>query len=107
MTVKRFWHGWTSPENADTYQQLLLGEILPGIAAKNIRGYLGVELVRRELDNETEFVVIMRFESLQSVIDFQGDDYSLAYVPDAARKVLSRWDERAAHYELVATRDHQ
>ena len=39
MAIKRVWHGWTTPENADKYQELLHSEVSPGIEAKNIPGY--------------------------------------------------------------------
>ncbi len=95
--IKRIWHGWTSLENADMYQQLLHDHVFPGIEAKKIPGYLSIELLRREHEVEVEFVVIMTFSSLQNVIDFQGEDYSQAYVPEEAREVLKRWDEHASH----------
>ncbi len=98
--IKRIWHGWTSLENADMYQQLLHDHVFPGIEAKKIPGYLSIELLRREHEVEVEFVVIMTFSSLQNVIDFQGEDYSQAYVPEEAREVLKRWDEHASHYEI-------
>ncbi len=98
--IKRIWHGWTTFENADSYQQLLHDRVFPSIEAKNIPGYLSIELLRREHEVEVEFVVIMTFSSLQSVIDFQGEDYSRAYVPEEAQKVLKRWDEHASHYEI-------
>jgi antibiotic biosynthesis monooxygenase (ABM) superfamily enzyme len=106
MTVKRVWHGWTTPENADAYQQLLHDEIFPGIEAKNIPGYRSIELFRRDLDEEVEFVTIMTFDSLQNVIDFQGEDYTRCYVPGAAQKVLKRWDQVSAHYEAIESREY-
>ena len=42
--VSRIWHGWTTPENADTYENLLKTEIFPGIASKNVSGYRGIQL---------------------------------------------------------------
>lgn len=104
MAIKRIWHGWTTPQNADAYQALLNSEIFPGIERKEIEGYRGIELLRRERADEVEFVTVMTFDSLDNVIAFQGEDYERSYVPDAARKVLNRWDERAAHYEVVETR---
>ncbi len=104
MSVKRIWHGWTTPENADIYQELLHREIFPGIEAREIEGYHSVELFRRDLEKEVEFVTIMTFDSLQNVIDFQGKDYAKSYVPDSARKVLKRWDQEADHYEAVEKR---
>lgn len=32
--------------------------------------------------------------------EVQGEDYEVAFIPDAARKLLSRFDERARHFEL-------
>ena len=43
----------------------------------------------------------MSFDSLQDVIEFQGDDYQTCYVPDVAQQVLDRWNPRAAHFECV------
>ena len=107
MSVKRIWHGWTTPENADAYQELLHREIFPGIEAKEIEGYSCVELFRRDEKDEVEFVTIMTFDSLQSVIDFQGKDYERSYVPESAQKVLKRWDKSATHYEFVEKRTHR
>ena len=107
MATKRIWHGWTTPENADTYQQLLHDEVFPGIEAKNISGYQSNELFRRDLRDEVEFVTIMTFDSLQNVIDFQGEDYKKCYVPDAAQKVLARWDQESAHYETIENRNYR
>ena len=104
--IKRIWHGWTTLENADKYQTLLHNHVFPGIEAKNIPGLLSIELLRRDHKTEAEFVVIMAFRSLQNVIDFQGDDYSRAYVPEEAREVLKRWEERADYYEIKEYRKH-
>ena len=106
MAIKRLWHGWTTKENADAYQSILHQEVLPGIEAKGIPGYKKIEILRIDLEDEVEFVTIMTFESLQNVIDFQGENYKKCYVPDAARKVLKRWDLESNHYELIETRNY-
>jgi len=49
----------------------------------------------------------MTFDSLQNVIDFQGEDYARCYVPDAAKLVLKRWDQVSAHYEFIECRKYQ
>ena len=48
---------------------------------------------------------MMRFTSLQAIIDFVGEEYTVAYVPDAAQKILSRYDSHAKHYELKETQN--
>ena len=107
MAIKRIWHGWTTPENADKYQKLLHNEVFPGIEAKRIPGYLSIELLRRDLDDEVEFITIMTFQSLQNVIDFQGKDYARCYVPDEAQKVLKRWGQISSHYEAIESRNYE
>lgn len=100
--IERIWRGWTSTdEDADAYEALLKREIFPGIAAKEVAGYRGIRLLRRALPSgETEFVTIMRFDSLEDVRAFAGEAYETAYVPQAAREVLARFDAQSAHYEV-------
>lgn len=100
MAIKRIWHGWTTQENAEAYRKVLKTEVRPGIEAMNIPGYQGLELLSRDLGEEVEFMTVMTFDALDNIIALQGEDYQRAYVPDAARAVLSRWDETCLHYEL-------
>jgi antibiotic biosynthesis monooxygenase (ABM) superfamily enzyme len=106
MAVKRIWHGWTEPGNADRYRSLLRTEVFPGIEAMHIPGFRKIELLRRDHGDEVEFITIMTFDSLDDVIDFQGEDYARAYVPDAAQRVLRRWDDFSAHYEMIDSREY-
>jgi antibiotic biosynthesis monooxygenase (ABM) superfamily enzyme len=103
MSIKRVWHGWTTLENADKYQDILMNEVIPGIEAKKIPGYRGIEVLRTEHEDEVEFVTMMIYDSLEDVKGLQGDDYKKCYVPDIAQAVLKRWDQEAAHYEIVDT----
>ncbi|MGB5751147.1 MAG: hypothetical protein WBM69_29530 [Desulfobacterales bacterium] len=98
--IARLWHGWTTPEYADVYENLLKTEIFPGIAAKGVAGYRGIQLLRRAQDEEVEFITIMEFDSWEAIKQFAGKDYERAYVPPKARKVLARFDERLQHYEI-------
>jgi heme-degrading monooxygenase HmoA len=98
--ISRIWHGWTAHKNADAYEELLKEEIFVGIQDRHIRGFQGIQLLRRELENETEFITIMTFDSLNAVKEFAGDDYEQAVVPDKARAVLSHFDPRSQHYEI-------
>ena len=98
--ISRIWHGYTTKANADIYENLLKQEIFPGIENKNITGYKGIQLLRRDLKNEVEFTTIMWFENIESVKQFVGSDYEIVYVPEKAREVLSRFDQKSIHCEL-------
>ena len=99
--ISRIWHGWTTPENADAYEALLRHEIFAGIEARQIAGYRGIHLLRRDAGAEVEFVTVMWFDSLDAVRAFAGEDYEAAVVPPKARALLSHLDARSAHYEVL------
>jgi heme-degrading monooxygenase HmoA len=98
--IVRIWHGWTTPDNADTYENLLRSEIFPGIAAKGVAGYRGIHLLRADGPQEVEFTTVMWFDSMDAVAEFAGGDHERSYVPASARAVLSRFDDHSKHYEL-------
>lgn len=102
--ISRIWHGWTTPDNADIYEALLKEEIFFGIQNRHMRGFKRIQLLRREVDNEVEFVTIMVFDGLEAVREFAGEDYEAAVVPEKARAVLSHFDDRSQHYEILTER---
>ena len=102
--ICRLWRGWTTAANADAYESIVRGEVIPGIEARAIPGFRHIDLMKRDLGGEVEFQTLMWFDSLDSVKAFMGKDYSLSHVPAAARAVLTRFDERAAHYEVIDRR---
>jgi hypothetical protein len=62
----------------------------------------GGYILRLNGPDETEFVVVNLFESLESVIRFAGPDYSVAVFEPEAKAFLSRIENFAAHYEVRA-----
>jgi len=98
--IGRIWHGYTIPENADIYENLLREEIFIGIRDRHIPGFHEIQLFRRQLEDEVEFITIMWFDSIESVAAFAGEDYEVAVVPPKARLVLKRFDARSQHYEI-------
>lgn len=99
--IGRLWHGWTKRENADSYEQLVLLEILPGFY--RVPGYKGAYFFRNDGPEETEFVALTFFADMNAVRAFAGEDYEAAVVPPESRKLLSRFDQRSKHYETVLT----
>ena len=100
--ISRIWHGWTTPENADAYESLVKKEVFNMIKDKGVTGYRGINLLRRELDKEIEFITIMWFDSLDAVREFAGENYETSFVPPQAQALLSRFDTRSQHYEVKA-----
>lgn len=98
--IARIWHGWTALENAAAYETLLKMEVFESIKARDIEGFQGIDLLRREVGAEVEFVTIMRFTSLEAVRAFAGKDHETAVVPPKARRLLTRFDDRSQHYDV-------
>ena len=104
LRICRQWRGWTTSENADAYEDVVRNDVIPGIEARNIPGFLHIDLMKREVGYEVEFVTLMWFDSLDSITAFTGEDYAVSHVPEAARRVLERFDERSAHFEVLDRR---
>ena len=98
--ICRIWHGYTTRQNADAYEQLLKNEIFTEIKEKQIEGYKDIELLIRQTAEEVEFVTIMHFISIEAVKQFAGEDHEKAVVPLKAQKLLKRYDDRSVHYEV-------
>lgn len=101
----RIWHGWTSFDYADSYEELLRTEIFSNIAKRSIAGYRGIHLLRRDSEDGVEFVTLMWFDSMEAVKTFAGEEYEIAVVPPEARQLLSRFDNKSAHYEVIKIPD--
>lgn len=95
--IARLWHGYTKPEDAPTYHEMLLTSILPGI--HRIPGYKGSYVLQKEGKNEVEFVTITFWESLDAIREFAGADYERCVIVPEAAPLLIRHDEKSTHYE--------
>lgn len=102
--ICRLWRGWTIAENALSYQRIVLDKVIPGIEAMRIPGFRHIDLLRQDHGNEVEFTTLMWFDNLDAVRAFVGEDYTISHVPAEARLVLSRFDDRAAHHEVLDRR---
>ena len=98
--VGRIWRAWATAENADSYEHLLRGKILPELDAAE--GCHGAYVLRREHRDEVEFVILHFFESIDAIRKFAGDNYETAVIPEPARKLLARFDATAQHYDVRA-----
>jgi hypothetical protein len=98
--IGRVWHGWTTHANADAFASHLRNESLPAILARKIKGFHEIHCMRLDRPGHTEFQTLMRFESIDAVREFAGQDYTKAVVAPRARELLRRYDTRAEHFEI-------
>lgn len=103
--ICRLWRGWTTQENSKTYERIVRSEVIAGIEARKIPGFRHIDLMKLEHGGEVEFQTLMWFDSLEAIKDFVGEEYRVSHVPPQARAVLKRFDQEAAHYEVIDRRE--
>ncbi|MEP7288270.1 MAG: antibiotic biosynthesis monooxygenase [Chloroflexota bacterium] len=96
--IARVWRGWTKAENANAYEKLLQEVIYPGL--QEIEGYRGGYILRQDHNDESEFVTVNLFESLDAVKAFAGADYETPMFEPEARQLLSKVEPIARHYDV-------
>jgi antibiotic biosynthesis monooxygenase (ABM) superfamily enzyme len=101
--IARIWRGWTKREDAKAYEKMLRDEIFPSIAARKMSGYRGAELFVREDGDDVEFVTLLRFDSMDGVKQFAGDDASKPVIFPNAEALITRM-EQAQHYRVAIGR---
>ena len=102
--IARIWHGWTKRADAKTYENMLRNEIFPSIAARNIRGYNSADLFIRDDGDETEFVTLLRFDSMEAVKEFAGSDETRPVIFPGVERLLTRM-EPARHYRITIAKE--
>jgi antibiotic biosynthesis monooxygenase (ABM) superfamily enzyme len=97
--ITRLWRGWTTVDNADAYEQFLLGELFPSM--QEIHGFRGADILRRLEHDEVAFITLTRFDSLAAIQAFAGDDYETPVLEPQALALLARYERRALHFDTA------
>jgi heme-degrading monooxygenase HmoA len=97
--IARHWRGLLKRDRADAYVEHLQSETLPELV--QLAGFHDAKVLRRDLPQGVEFLVVTIWESLDSIRVFAGDDVESAVVPPKARDMMIEYDRRARHYDVV------
>ncbi len=96
--IARTWHGVVPNEQGDTYYDYLIKTGINDF--KQVKGNLGVEVLRRDEKQETHFLHISFWDSNESIKEFAGDDYTIACYYPEDKKFLKDF-EPVYHYEVM------
>lgn len=96
--IARIWRGRTLAAKADAYEAYLFASGISKI--RETPGNLGVTVLRRQDGQETEFLVISIWESLDAVKSFAGKDYEKTVVLDRDREYLLEVEPTVRHYDI-------
>ena len=76
--ICRLWRGWTTPDNADTYEGIVRGEVIPGIEARKIPGFRHIDLMRRDFTMNA-MAVSLKGADLGRLVDPFGHHWEIGH----------------------------
>jgi heme-degrading monooxygenase HmoA len=99
--ISRHWKGVAKPGQAEAYVRHLTSETFPSLA--RIPGFIRASILKRNLETGTEFQIVTVWESLDAIKAFAGREPDVAVVPAIVQAMMSSYDQRVVHYEIVET----
>ena len=103
--IERHWKGIARRERANEYIDHLLTDTFKKI--KQIKGFISASILRKDLSEGVEFLVITKWETLEIIKQFAGEKIEIADVPKLVQELLVKYDENVRHYEVVLTTDEE
>ena len=97
--ISRHWRGLANPARADEYVRHLRSNTLPRLS--KIPGFISASILRRNMAQGTEFLVVTNWESIGAIEQFSGRDAELAVVPTQVHEMMLDYARRARHYEVL------
>jgi hypothetical protein len=101
--IGRLWSGRTRTADADAYEQFLRCDLLPQLA--RLDGSRGAYIMRRDVPGAVDFVTLTLFDSLDAIRNFAGQQEELPVIEPRAAELLSEYDDRVRHFEVVVAPD--
>jgi heme-degrading monooxygenase HmoA len=97
--IARMWRGSAIRERADDYVKHLQQSVV--LELRQIDGFKGVYLLRRNSSDDVEFLVMTLWESMDAICKFAGENPEVAVVAPAARVFFREYDVKVKHFEIV------
>ncbi len=97
--ISRHWKGIAKPGEADNYIEHLRTDTFPKLS--EIDGFITASILKRTVDQGTEFLIITVWESIESIVRFAGAKADIAVVPESVQAMMIEYDRIVSHYEVV------
>jgi heme-degrading monooxygenase HmoA len=98
--ILRIWRARSIGAGVAGYRRHFETNVLPHL--QGLPGFQGATLSQRQAGDAVELMVQTRWDSLEAIQAFADGDIENAVVEPEAREVLIDYDERVAHYEIIA-----
>ncbi len=97
--ISRHWKGIAKNGEADNYIDHLKNDTFPKL--REIGGFLKASILRRSVEQGTEFLIITVWESIEAIRAFAGEAADMAVVPPVVQDMMIEYDRKAIHYEVT------
>lgn len=97
--IARHWSGIAKRERADDYIHHLHNETFP--AVRKLPGFVDASILRRDVADGVEFLIVTKWRSLEAIHAFAGDQIETAVVPEKAQAMMVRYDHVVRHFTIV------
>lgn len=97
--IARHWRGLARREHAAAYHDHLHHDTFP--ALRRLAGFRGGSILRRDVSDGVEFLVVTEWDSLDAIRAFAGALEEVAVVPATVQTMMIDYDRRVRHYEIV------
>lgn len=96
--ISRQWTGLAKKEAANDYIAHLKNDTFRKLGT--IPGFISASILKRELKDGVEFLIITEWDSIDAIRRFAGDNPETAVVPEPVRQMMIRYDQTVRHYEI-------
>jgi len=84
--ISRQWCGLAKPAHADAYVEHLRKETVPQLS--KIPGFIDASILRRNVAEGVEFLILTRWDSIKAIQRFAGRDADIAVVPQEVQRFM-------------------
>ena len=97
--IERHWKGIAKREKANDYIAHLQNDTFKKLGT--IHGFVSATILKRELKDAVEFLIITKWETLEAIKQFAGAEVDAAVVPKLVQDMMLKYDNNVSHYEVV------
>jgi heme-degrading monooxygenase HmoA len=97
--IVRAWRGRASAAQSSAYPEHFRRRVVREL--ERVEGFLGASLLQQARADQIEFLVLTRWESMEAIRAFAGNEVETAVVEPEAAAALSDFDRTVQHYEVV------
>jgi heme-degrading monooxygenase HmoA len=96
--IERHWKGIAKRGREQEYIDHLQNDTFPKL--RSIKGFISASILKRDMDQGLEFLVVTKWENIGSIRQFAGSRIDVAVVPKLVQDIMQTYEDKVSHYEV-------